>query len=66
MKLIQPDDATPIRPEDLDDLIPDLKTQEELNEFEQRNIGLAEQWANALRVLPIETKRRPRQSGRSR
>lgn len=51
MKLNQPEDATPIRPEDLDDLIPDLKTQEELNEFEQRNIALAEQWAAKSRKL---------------
>ena len=51
MKLNQPEDATPIRPEDLDDLIPDLTTQEELNDFEQKNIALAEQWAPKSRKL---------------
>lgn len=51
MKFYQPEDATPIRPEDIDDLIPDLKNQEELNQFEQKNISLAEQWAAKSRKL---------------
>lgn len=51
MKLDRPQDATPIRPEDLADLIPDLKSQEELNDFEQKNIALAEQWAPKSRGL---------------
>lgn len=51
MKFNQPEDATPIRPDDIDDLIPDLKNQEELNEFEQKNIEMAEKWAAKSRKL---------------
>ena len=45
MKLNPPDNATLINGDDLADLIPSLHTQEELNEFEQNNILLAERWA---------------------
>ena len=51
MKIIQPNGATPLRQEDLDDLVPDITTQEELNDFEQKNIAAAEQWAQKSRKL---------------
>ena len=37
--------ATPLSPETMDGLIPNLTTQGELNEFEARNIALAQRWA---------------------
>jgi Fic-DOC domain mobile mystery protein B len=38
MEINSPTGATPLEPDDLNDLIPRLTTREELNEFEQRNI----------------------------
>ena len=46
-----PEGATPIEPDDLTDLIPSLKTRQELNEFEQRNIAKARAWARRSRKL---------------
>ncbi len=37
--------ATPIDPNFLHDLIPNLSTQEELNEFEAANVAKAMEWA---------------------
>lgn len=37
--------TTPISPEELDDLIPNLATKEELNEWERENILEARRWA---------------------
>ena len=51
MKLNQPDGATPIREDDLHDLIPALTIQDELNEFEQKNIESAAQWATRSRKI---------------
>jgi len=51
MKFTPPPGATPINPGDLAELIPSLQTQDELNEFEQTNIALAEQWAAKSRAL---------------
>ena len=39
------DGNTPLSPDELKDLIPDLTTKEELNEFEFQNILEARQWA---------------------
>lgn len=55
MEIISPLGATPIEPDDLQDLIPRLTTREELNEFEQRNImhavGIAERSRKLRRDL---------------
>jgi Fic-DOC domain mobile mystery protein B len=40
-----PNGNTPLTPEELDDLIPNLATKEELNEWERANILEARQWA---------------------
>jgi Fic-DOC domain mobile mystery protein B len=45
------DDSTPLSPEEQDDLIPDLATKEELNEWERQNILEAYRWAFAPRNL---------------
>lgn len=45
------DGNTPLSPEEQDDLIPDLTTKEELNEWERQNILEAWDWAFAPRVL---------------
>jgi Fic-DOC domain mobile mystery protein B len=42
---------TPINPEELDDLIPDLSTQEDLNEWELENILAARTWALGEREI---------------
>ena len=39
------DGSTPLSPEEQDDLIPDLSTKEELNEWERQNILEAAAWA---------------------
>jgi len=54
MKFSQPEGATPIRPEDVDDLIPEITTQEELNEFEQANIAKGYQWASSSKKIKSE------------
>jgi hypothetical protein len=43
MKLDYAPGATPLEPEELEDLIPDLVTQGQLNEFEAQNIANAEE-----------------------
>jgi len=45
VKIEYPPGATPLEAEDLEQLIPTLSTQRQLNEFEARNILKAEQWA---------------------
>ena len=45
MKFDQPAGATPIDADAAKDLIPRLSTQEELNQFEQKNILSATEWA---------------------
>ena len=45
------DDNTPLSPEEQDDLIPDLVTKEELNEWERQNILDAYAWALDPRSL---------------
>jgi Fic-DOC domain mobile mystery protein B len=45
------DGNTPLSPEDQDDLIPDLSTKEELNEWERQNIVEAYGWAFDPRTL---------------
>lgn len=48
------DGNTPLSPEELADLIPNLATKEELNEWERENILLAREWATADRTKPEE------------
>jgi fido (protein-threonine AMPylation protein) len=43
--------STPLSPEEQDDLIPDLSTREELNEWERQNIIEAYAWVFASRNL---------------
>lgn len=45
---------TPLSPEELADLIPNLATKEELNEWERENILLAREWAISDRTVPLE------------
>lgn len=45
------DGNTPLTPEEQDDLIPDLTTKEELNEWERQNILEASEWALDSRNL---------------
>lgn len=47
------DGSTPLSPEELSDLIPNLATQRELNEWERENILQARAWARAERTPPI-------------
>ena len=47
------DGNTPLSPEELADLIPNLATKEELNEWERENILLAREWATADRTSPV-------------
>ena len=44
---------TPLAPDELADLIPNLATKEELNEWERENILLGRQWALKDRTSPI-------------
>ncbi len=46
-----PDVNTPLSPEEQDDLVPNLATREELNEWERDNILRARQWALGDRQL---------------
>jgi Fic-DOC domain mobile mystery protein B len=46
------DGNTPLSPEELADLIPNLATKEELNEWERENILLAREWAIKDRTSP--------------
>jgi Fic-DOC domain mobile mystery protein B len=47
-----PDGATPLEPEEKEVLIPDIKTREELNEWEQTNIIEARRWLFPTRRSP--------------
>ena len=52
MTIFTPGDGnTPLSPEEQDDLIPDLTTKEELNEWERQNILEAYTWALERRNL---------------
>ncbi len=51
LTLRYPEGATPLDPDSAVDLLPDLSTQAELNEFESRNILLAERWALRSRMV---------------
>ena len=51
MKFVAPPGATPISPDVLQGLIPNLTTQDELNEFEAKNIADAMIWASTSRAL---------------
>ena len=48
------DGNTPLSPEELADLIPNLATREELNEWERENILLAREWATSDRTAPVQ------------
>jgi Fic-DOC domain mobile mystery protein B len=48
------DGNTPLSPEEIEDLIPNLATKEELNEWERENILLARTWALKNRTSAIE------------
>jgi Fic-DOC domain mobile mystery protein B len=48
------DGNTPLSPEEIADLIPNLATKEELNEWERENILLAREWAIKNRTSAIE------------
>jgi Fic-DOC domain mobile mystery protein B len=48
------DGNTPLSPEEVADLIPNLANKEELNEWERENILLAREWAVADRTSPVD------------
>src|SRR5580698_8909442 len=48
------DGNTSLSPEELRDLIPNLATKEELNEWERENILLAREWAIGDRTRPSD------------
>ena len=48
------DGNTPLSPEELADLIPNLATKEELNEWERENILLAREWADGDRTSAVD------------
>ena len=48
------DGNTPLSSQELADLIPNLATKEELNEWERENILLAREWATSDRTKPEE------------
>ncbi len=48
------DGNTPLSPDELADLIPNLATKEELNEWERENILLARDWAIADRTSAVD------------
>lgn len=48
------DGNTPLSPDELADLIPNLATKEELNEWERENILLARAWATSDRTSPVD------------
>lgn len=54
MKLEYPIGATPLNPNELDGLIPSIRTQRELNELEKANIRVGREWANNSRLLKRE------------
>jgi hypothetical protein len=48
------DGNTPLSPEELADLIPNLATKEELNEWERENILHGREWAVGDRTSPTD------------
>jgi Fic-DOC domain mobile mystery protein B len=48
------DGNTPLSPEELADLIPNLATKEELNEWERENILRAREWAVGDRTIAVD------------
>jgi fido (protein-threonine AMPylation protein) len=53
----QPDDATPLTPEEMRDLIPaHIAYRRELNEAEQENIARAQNWAPGRKRDPLSEK----------
>ena len=56
MVILTPDSDgnTPLSPEEIRDLIPNLATKEELNEWERENILRAREWALKDRTLALE------------
>lgn len=48
------DGNTPLSPDELADLIPNLATKEELNEWERENILLGREWALSDRTRPAD------------
>lgn len=48
------DGNTPLSPDELADLIPNLATKEELNEWERENILLGREWALSDRTSPAD------------
>src|ERR1700678_2200819 len=53
----QPDDATPLTPEEMRELIPAyIAYRRELNEAEQENIARAQDWALSRRRDPLSEK----------
>ena len=48
------DGNTPLSPEELADLIPNLATKEELNEWNRENILVGREWAISDRTSPID------------
>jgi Fic-DOC domain mobile mystery protein B len=48
------DGNTPLSPEELADLIPNLATKEELNEWERENILRGREWATSERTSPLD------------
>ncbi len=54
MKIKNLPGATPLEPDDLEGLIPNLRTQGELNEFEAANITDGFMWAEKSRKLKKE------------
>ncbi len=48
------DGNTPLSPDELKDLIPNLATKEELNEWERENILRAREWALLDRTRPLD------------
>ena len=48
------DGNTPLSPDELADLVPNLATKEELNEWERENILRAREWATSVRSLSVD------------
>jgi hypothetical protein len=48
------DGNTPLSPEELADLIPNLATKEELNEWERENVLRGREWATSERTSPLD------------
>jgi Fic-DOC domain mobile mystery protein B len=48
------DGNTPLSPDELADLVPNLATKEELNEWERENILRAREWATSARTVSVD------------